>query len=81
MRLFVVRSSNAFPLDWRKSSYSWANGDCVEVASHSGGLVRVRDSQDASGETLAFDRSQWSAFVGDVRDDVFDRVQRARMTC
>jgi hypothetical protein len=52
----------------------------VDVASRSGGLDRVRDSQDASGETLAFDRSQWNAFVGDVRDDVFDRVQRARMT-
>ena len=68
MRLFVVRSSNAFPLDWRKSSYSWANGDCVEVASRSGGPVRVRDSQDAGGATLAFDRSQWNAFVGVVRD-------------
>jgi Domain of unknown function (DUF397) len=68
MRLFVVRSSDAFAPDWRKSSYSWANGDCVEVASRSGGPIRVRDSQDACGATLAFDRSQWNAFVGVVRD-------------
>lgn len=73
MRLFVVRSSNTFPLDWRKSSYSWANGDCVEVASRSGEMVRVRDSQDTSGATLAFDRSQWNAFVGVLRGGGNDR--------
>lgn len=72
MRFFVVHPSRALPLDWRKSSFSWANGDCVEVASRSGGLVRVRDSRDASGAMLAFDRSQWNAFVGALRDDVDD---------
>jgi hypothetical protein len=73
MRLFAVRSSDAFAPDWRKRSYSWANGDCVEVASRSGEPVRVRDSQDTSGATLAFDRRQWNAFVGVLRDGGGDR--------
>jgi hypothetical protein len=67
MRFYAVGSSEAAPLDWRKSTFSWANGDCVQVASRSRGVVRVRDTKDPRGPMLAFDRGQWNAFVGAVR--------------
>jgi Domain of unknown function (DUF397) len=45
-------------MDWRKSSYSGANGgDCVEVASSDG--VSVRDTTDRNGTTLEFSAAAW----------------------
>jgi hypothetical protein len=67
MSSYAVRSSDASPLDWRKSSFSWANSDCVEVASRSGGVVRVRDTMNPNGPMLAFGRVQWDAFMGGLR--------------
>ncbi|MEU4210167.1 DUF397 domain-containing protein [Streptomyces sp. NPDC026206] len=48
---------------WRKSSYSLANGDCVEVASPVQQSIAVRDSKDSQGPALAFTPESWSAFV------------------
>lgn len=70
MRSFTVGSSGASPLDWRKSSFSWANSDCIEVASRSGGVVRVRDSKNPGGNTLTFGPAQWDTFVDHIRDGV-----------
>jgi hypothetical protein len=67
MRSFTAGSFNASPLDWRKSSFSWANSDCIEVASRSGGIVRVRDSKNPGGNTLAFGPAQWDVFVDHIR--------------
>ena len=49
-------------MDWRKSSYSGANGgDCVEVASAEG--VAVRDTTDREGVTLKFSAEAWQQFT------------------
>jgi hypothetical protein len=72
MRSFALRSSNASPLDWRKSSFSWANSDCIEVASRSGGVVRVRDSKNPGGNTLVIGPAPWDAFVDRIRNGVDD---------
>ncbi len=56
----VVGSSRAA---WRKSSYSGANGNCVEVASRVRDAVAVRDSKDPDGPELAFSPQQWKAFT------------------
>jgi hypothetical protein len=47
---------------WRKSSYSSANGQCVEVACLPA-AVAVRDSKDPAGPKLIFTRQAWAAFV------------------
>jgi hypothetical protein len=50
-------------LDWRKSSYSGAQGgSCVETAG-SGGTVLVRDTANRDGRTLMFTASAWQAFT------------------
>lgn len=58
---------------WVKSSLSYANGDCVEVADLQQGIVGIRDSKDAQGAILRFTPAEWEAFVGGVRNGEFDR--------
>lgn len=64
---------------WRKSSYSSAEGDCVEIgwrkSSYSGAegdcveigwpdkAVAVRDSKNPDGPTLSFPVTNWHNFV------------------
>jgi hypothetical protein len=59
---------------WVKSSLSFANGDCVEVAALPDGGFGVRDSKDAAGPVLCFTPSEWSAFLGGVRNGEFDAL-------
>jgi hypothetical protein len=59
--------------EWVKSSLSFANGNCVEVASLPGGEVGVRNSRDIPGGVLRFTPDEWHAFIGGVRNGEFDR--------
>lgn len=59
--------------NWTKSSFSFANGQCVEVASFPGGDVAVRDSKNPSGPALRFTPAEWNAFLGGVNNGEFDR--------
>ena len=54
-------------MDWRKSSYSGANGgQCVEVASADG--VAVRDTTDRAGVILEFSAKAWRQFAQRLQD-------------
>jgi hypothetical protein len=57
-------------LVWRKSTLS-SVGNCVEVAGD-GDHVVVRDSKDRSGAVLRYTRSEWTAFIGGVKQLEFD---------
>jgi hypothetical protein len=59
---------------WVKSSLSYANGDCVEVAALPDGRVGVRDSKDAQGPVLRFTPAEWKAFIGGVQNGEFDAI-------
>ena len=55
-------------LNWRKSSYSLVNGECVEVARQQAGEVAVRDSNDAGGAILLYAPTSWGHFIEVVKD-------------
>jgi hypothetical protein len=54
--------------DWRRSSYSGSNGNCVETAG-GGRMVAVRDSKDQSGHHLVFGASAWREFAARLKDE------------
>lgn len=62
--------------NWLKSTLSAANGDCVEIASLTEGLIGIRDSKDTTGPVLRFTPREWDAFVGGVRNGEFDSISR-----
>jgi len=61
---------------WTKSSLSFSNGNCVEVASLPGDEIGIRDSKDSAGPILRFTPGEWHAFLGGVRNGEFDRFGR-----
>jgi len=58
---------------WVKSSLSFSNGNCVEVANLPDGEIGVRNSRDSEGPVLRFTSAEWHAFLGGVRNGEFDR--------
>ena len=52
---------------WRRSSYSSGNGQCVEVADLPE-AVAVRDSKDPAEPKLSFSHQAWAAFVERTKD-------------
>ena len=53
-------------MNWRKSTYSLANGNCVEVGTGQA-LVAVRDSRDPDGPTITVSPRAWIEFAEHVR--------------
>ena len=61
---------------WVKSSLSFSNGNCVEVADLPDREIGVRNSRDAEGAVLRFTPDEWHAFLGGVRNGEFDSFGR-----
>jgi hypothetical protein len=61
---------------WVKSSLSFSNGNCVEVAGLSDGGIAVRNSRETEGAVLRFTPDEWHAFLGGVRNGEFDSFGR-----
>lgn len=64
----VVATSNG----WRKSSLSYANGNCVEVRLFGTGGVQVRNSRLPGEGTLEFTAKEWEEFLAGARQGEFD---------
>jgi hypothetical protein len=57
--------------DWRKSTRSGGNGQCVEARRDTDGAVQVRDSKDPAGPVLTFTADGWTAFLDGARRGEF----------
>jgi hypothetical protein len=53
--------------EWRKSSYSGQDGNCVEMARNLPGLVAIRDSKAPDGAKLVVSRETWQMFLKGLR--------------
>jgi len=53
--------------EWRKSSFSGANDNCVEIARNLPGIVAIRDSKNPDGPALSVTRMRWAAFMAAVK--------------
>jgi hypothetical protein len=83
-----MNSADLSRIAWRTSSYSGANGSCVEVAplagaaldgvaatdstGASGGVIAVRDSKNRSGPALVFTAGQWRTFAAGIKAGQLD---------
>ncbi|MBV9381742.1 MAG: DUF397 domain-containing protein [Streptosporangiaceae bacterium] len=67
-----MRSVNIYETSWKKSSYSAANGNCIEVAHLANRSIGVRDSKNASIPPLSFTATGWQVFVGAVKRGQLD---------
>ncbi|MFF0608050.1 DUF397 domain-containing protein [Nocardia tengchongensis] len=66
--------NNELPVtNWFKSTYSQAQGECVEVAFLDSGRVGVRDSKNPTSPALTFTPGEWDAFTLGVKDGDFGR--------
>ncbi|MCG6499125.1 DUF397 domain-containing protein [Kitasatospora sp. A2-31] len=57
----------AADLVWRKSSFSGAQSNCVEIAVGVSSVVPVRDSKDPGGAILLFPAEAWTSFLAGVK--------------
>jgi hypothetical protein len=55
---------------WRKSSYSSAQGNCVEVCTDEA-TVAVRDSKNVPGPVLTISSQAWSEFTESIKHGEF----------
>jgi Domain of unknown function (DUF397) len=56
-------------ISWKKSSYSAANGNCVEVARLGTGYIGVRDSKNTALPAVGFSPASWRTFISDMKRD------------
>jgi Domain of unknown function (DUF397) len=60
--------------EWTKSSFSFSNGNCLQVRiDPDDRFIEVRHSQAPDGPVLAFTGPEWDAFTAGVRAGEFDR--------
>ena len=59
---------------WIKSSFSFSNSNCVEVAPLGDGGVMMRDSKNPDAPLLAFTAGEFAAFLAGAKAGEFDAL-------
>ncbi|MQS13956.1 DUF397 domain-containing protein [Streptomyces kaniharaensis] len=67
----IPEGAAAADLIWRKSSFSGAQSNCVEIAVGDTGVVPVRDSKNPDGPALLFPADAWASFLAGVKGGEF----------
>ncbi|WP_163569374.1 DUF397 domain-containing protein [Fodinicola feengrottensis] len=57
---------------WRKSKFSGAQGNCLEVAGLDSGQIAVRNSRDPHGPALVYTVDEIAAFLAGAKEGEFD---------
>ncbi len=61
--------------NWRKSSHSTYNGNCVEIGHLNGRIIGVKDAKHhGRGPVLAFTQDEWSVFLSGVKAGEYDSI-------
>ena len=63
---------NSGGLTWIKSSLSFSNSNCVEIAPLPDGGVAFRNSRFPEGTVLRFTAGEWEAFKAGAKAGEFD---------
>jgi hypothetical protein len=63
-------------VNWIKSSLSFSNGNCVEMAELPDGTIGMRDSKYPDGPVLRFTPVEWKQFLAGARHGEFDGLGR-----
>jgi hypothetical protein len=63
--------------DWRTSSYTGGQGNCVEVADAARTVI-VRDTKDQNGAVLAIPANAWNQFTNSLQPGMPFIVSRGR---
>jgi hypothetical protein len=71
--IMIVSDAERAGLVWKKASASTSYGQCVELASATGG-VAIRDSKDPDGPILLYARAEFKAFLDGARKGDFDGI-------
>lgn len=69
-----LESASTADVQWRKSSFSGAQNDCVEISESLPGVVPVRDSKDPEGPVLTFGPVAFASFIDAVKSGHFGTV-------
>ncbi|MFD8967331.1 DUF397 domain-containing protein [Streptomyces sp. NPDC059568] len=75
MSKLTIPDASAIDVEWRKSSASGGDGNCVEIAAYRSAIV-VRDSKVPTGPALVFTRSEIAALLDGVKGGEFDHLTR-----
>jgi hypothetical protein len=67
-----MSAAHAPDLNWRTSSFSTDNGQCVEVAEAPQGGRYLRDTKDRTHPAHYFPAEEWTAFIKGVKSGEFD---------
>ncbi|MFS8096178.1 DUF397 domain-containing protein [Lentzea alba] len=68
----MATAHDPLSLTWRKSTYTQANGECVELGGNGVHLLAVRDSKDPIGPALRVGPGALTSFVGAIKRGTYD---------